>query len=58
MAKQGDTLIALKLDRCFRDTSDALQTVAALNRAGIRLYIADMRGYIAATPLESFTYRC
>jgi DNA invertase Pin-like site-specific DNA recombinase len=46
-AKQGDTLIALKLDRCFRDTSDALQTVAALNRAGIRLYIADMRGYIA-----------
>jgi DNA invertase Pin-like site-specific DNA recombinase len=46
-AKQGDTLIALKLDRCFRDTSDALQTVAGLNQAGVRLYIADMRGYIA-----------
>ncbi len=46
-AKEGDTLIALKLDRCFRDTSDALQTVAALNEAGVRLYIADMRGYIA-----------
>ena len=31
----------------FRNTADALETVAALNLRGVKLYLADMRGYIA-----------
>ena len=45
--KPGEVLIALKLDRMFRDTTDALATVKALNGRGVKLYIADMRGYLA-----------
>ena len=46
-AKRGDTIVALKLDRMFRNTADALDTVSALNLRGVKLYLADMRGYIA-----------
>ena len=46
-AKRGDTIVALKLDRMFRNTADALDTVAALNGRGVKLYLADMKGYIA-----------
>jgi putative DNA-invertase from lambdoid prophage Rac len=44
--KSGDTIVALCLDRAFRSTTDALQTVAALKVRGVRLFIGDM-GYIA-----------
>lgn len=46
-AKRGDTIVALKLDRMFRNTADALDTVTALNANGVKLFLADMRGYIA-----------
>jgi putative DNA-invertase from lambdoid prophage Rac len=46
-AKRGDVIVALKLDRMFRNTADALATVADLNGRGVKLYLADMRGYIA-----------
>ncbi|MBZ0209266.1 MAG: recombinase family protein [Hyphomicrobium sp.] len=46
-AKRGDVIVALRLDRMFRNTSDALDTAAALNAHGVKLYLADMRGYIA-----------
>jgi DNA invertase Pin-like site-specific DNA recombinase len=46
-AKRGDTVVALKLDRMFRNTADALDTVTAFNLRGVKLYLADMRGYIA-----------
>ena len=46
-AKRGDTIVALKLDRMFRNTADALDTVATLNVRGVKLYLADMKGYVA-----------
>ena len=45
-AKANDTIVSLRLDRAFRSTTDALQTVAELNAKGVRLFIGDM-GYIA-----------
>ena len=46
-AKRGDTIVILRLDRGFRSTADALSTVADLNCRGVKLYVGDMRGFIA-----------
>jgi site-specific DNA recombinase len=37
-------LIALKLDRVFRNTSDALETAQAWDKAGVGLHLIDMGG--------------
>lgn len=37
-------IIALKLDRLFRNTADALTTVRAWKKAGIELHLVDMGG--------------
>jgi putative DNA-invertase from lambdoid prophage Rac len=45
--RRGDVIIGVKLDRVFRDTADALNTVAALKSRRVKFYLHDMRGYIA-----------
>lgn len=40
----GDTLVAAKLDRLFRSSLDALQTVDALRRRGVRVWLLDLGG--------------
>ncbi len=37
-------LVAVKLDRLFRDTADACFTVAALDKLGVSLHVIDMGG--------------
>jgi len=39
-----DAVVVLKLDRAFRNASDALATSDAWDRAGIALHVADMAG--------------
>lgn len=43
-ARKVDAVVALKLDRAFRNASDALATVQAWEVAGIALHLADMGG--------------
>ena len=40
--KQGDTIVAAKLDRLFRSSRDALNTVEDLKAQGIHVILADM----------------
>ena len=41
-AKRGDTVIASKLDRMFRNSTDALVTAEAFKEAGIHLVLFDL----------------
>jgi site-specific DNA recombinase len=42
LAARGDTVIAVKLDRMFRNTIDALTTVESFRQKGIDLILADI----------------
>jgi len=43
-SKQAGHIVALKLDRLFRDAADALQESRAWDKAGIALHLVDMGG--------------
>ncbi len=51
MAERGDTIIALKLDRMFRDAADALTTAKALQARGVDLILLDL----STDPINSST---
>lgn len=42
IAQRGDTIIALKLDRMFRDAADALTTAKDLRARGVNLILLDL----------------
>lgn len=44
LAGRYDNVVALKLDRLFRDAEDALQQTRKWDRAGVALHIIDMGG--------------
>lgn len=46
LAKKGDTIVTARLDRVFRSALDALQTVEAAQKRGIRIVIIDSLGDI------------
>ena len=50
--KDGDMIIASKLDRLFRSALDALNTVEQLKKIGVKLHLIDMGGDIAANGLS------
>lgn len=50
--KEGDVVIASKLDRLFRSALDALTTVEQLKKLGVKLHLIDMGGDIAANGLS------
>lgn len=50
--QHGDTIIASKLDRCFRSALDALQTVEALRERGVSLVLLDLGGDISGNGLS------
>lgn len=43
----GDVVVALRLDRAFRDTADALATLKDFRRKGVGLYLRDLGGFVA-----------
>jgi putative DNA-invertase from lambdoid prophage Rac len=47
----GDHLIAAKLDRMFRDASDANETVHLLRRRGVILHLLDLGGNVSEGPI-------
>jgi len=42
--RKGDTLVAAKLDRCFRSASDCLAVVEAFKARGVSLFLLDLNG--------------
>lgn len=50
--KEGDIVIAAKLDRMFRSALDALQSVESLKSRGVRLHLLDLGGDIAGNGLS------
>jgi DNA invertase Pin-like site-specific DNA recombinase len=42
--RKGDTLVAAKLDRCFRSASDCLAVVEAFKARGVHLFLLDLNG--------------
>jgi DNA invertase Pin-like site-specific DNA recombinase len=42
--RKGDTIVASKLDRCFRSARDCLDVVEAFKARGISLYLLDLNG--------------
>lgn len=50
--KDGDIVIASKLDRCFRSALDALSVVEDLKRRGIKLHLLDLGGDISGNGLS------
>ena len=50
--KDGDAVIAAKLDRCFRSALDALTVVEQLKARGVKLHLLDLGGDIAGNGLS------
>jgi DNA invertase Pin-like site-specific DNA recombinase len=50
--QEGDSIVAAKLDRCFRSALDALTVVAQLRDKGVRLHLLDLGGDIAGNGLS------
>lgn len=50
--KNGDTVVAAKLDRLFRSALDALQTVEDLKTRGVSLVLLDLGGDISGNGLS------
>lgn len=50
--KEGDVVIAAKLDRLFRSAVDALNVVDDLKKRGVRLHLLDLGGDISGNGLS------
>ena len=44
--QEGDTVIATKLDRAFRNTADALNTLNLLKEKGVQIHLIDLGGEV------------
>ncbi|MBV9784890.1 MAG: recombinase family protein [Acidisphaera sp.] len=44
LLERGDTVVASKLDRCFRSASDCLAVVEAFKQRGVSLFLLDLNG--------------
>jgi DNA invertase Pin-like site-specific DNA recombinase len=50
-----DTVMAAKLDRCFRDAADALATIINLERRRVRVFLLDLGGDVTRTGIPRMT---
>lgn len=50
--RDGDIVVAAKLDRCFRSAVDALNVVEDLKNRGIKLHLLDLGGDISGNGLS------
>ena len=50
--REGDAVIASKLDRLFRSALDALSVVEELKRRGVALHLLDLGGYVNGNGLS------
>ena len=55
-AQAGDVIVALRLDRVFRNTSDALATLADFKRKGVLLYLKDVGGFVSGDSVGELVF--
>jgi DNA invertase Pin-like site-specific DNA recombinase len=55
-ARRGDVIIAPKLDRMFRNASDALATLEELKGDGIALHLIDLGGDVMGNGIGKLTF--
>lgn len=53
---RGDIIVCLRLDRAFRNSADALNTLALLQKRGIGLYLKDMGGDVSASNVSALVF--
>lgn len=56
MIAPGDVVIALRLDRMFRNTADALATLASFKKQGIALYLKDVGGFVSGDSVGELVF--
>src|SRR5947207_1086038 len=54
--KTGDTIIAVKLDRTFRDVADAANILKRLKKLGIGLYLRDLGGDVTRDAVSELVF--
>lgn len=52
----GDVIVAVKLDRCFRDAHDALGTLKAVQQKGVGLFLKDMGGDVSSSSVSAMVF--
>lgn len=52
----GDVVIALRLDRMFRNTADALATLEGFKKQGVALYLKDVGGFISGDSVGELVF--
>ncbi len=52
----GDVVFCAKLDRMFRSASDALATLEAFKRRGVRLFLKDMGGDVTGNGVSALVF--
>ena len=52
----GDIIIGTRLDRMFRDTTDATGTLKRLKKAGIGLYLKDLGGDVTDSSVSALVF--
>ena len=56
MVMRGDVVVALRLDRMFRNTADALATLAAFKKQGVALYLRDVGGFVSGDSVGELVF--
>lgn len=54
--QSGDVIVAVKLDRCFRDAHDALGTLKAVQQKGVGLFLKDMGGDVTSSSVSAMVF--
>jgi len=54
--KPGDIIIAVKLDRTFRDVADAANTLTRFKKQGIGLYLRDLGGDVTRDAVSELVF--
>lgn len=52
----GDVVIALRLDRMFRNVADAVTTLAEFKRRGVALYLKDVGGFVSGDSVGELVF--
>lgn len=52
----GDVVIALRLDRMFRNVADAVTTLADFKRRGVALYLKDVGGFVSGDSVGELVF--
>ncbi len=56
LLSRGDIVIASKLDRMFRDASDALDTIKTLKARGVALHLIDLGGDVTNNGISKLVF--